>query len=69
MDNQLAQQPERTYHAVSTIAKARTMYVVKGVKRQEIADKLKVPACTVSTWINRGGWIDERNKRLERIEA
>ncbi len=59
---------EQDFSPAVKLAKAKALYVVKGVERQEIAKRFNVPPATVSTWINRGGWVAEKEKRLENIE-
>lgn len=59
---------ESTWHSASTIAKVKALYVVKGVNRNTIADQFKLPVATIATWITRGGWVAERERRLNRLE-
>jgi predicted DNA-binding protein YlxM (UPF0122 family) len=60
--------PDRTFHGRAIISKARTLYVVKGIDRSEIAEKLGVLPDTVSNWIFKGGWKAERDRRLQKFE-
>jgi hypothetical protein len=56
------------YHSATTIAKARTLYIVKGLTTSQLSDKLDVPFGTVCGWINKGAWTAEREKRLNKLE-
>lgn len=56
------------YHSATTIAKARTLYIVKGLSTSQVSDKLDVPFGTVCGWINKGAWTAEREKRLNKLE-
>lgn len=59
---------ESKFHSPALIARARSLYIVKGLSLSEIATKLDVPMGTVGNWSCRNGWMAERIKRQERLE-
>jgi hypothetical protein len=58
----------RAFYPPATIAKARALYIGKGLSITDVADKLKIPSGTVGRWCTKGGWTVEREKRAEKLE-
>jgi len=66
----LAEKPKRkrTTYSPATIAKAKALYIVKGLGPTEICARTDVPGETLSNWIARGKWVSERKARQLRLE-
>jgi predicted DNA-binding protein YlxM (UPF0122 family) len=60
--------PKPTYHSAATIAKAKSLYIVKGWSASQIAAKFDIPSGSVSNWVFKGGWVAERERRLAKFE-
>jgi len=50
------------------MAKAKALYVVKGLGPSEICKALDIPSDTMRNWTTRGQWVAERKARLARLE-
>lgn len=59
---------KRATYAPATIAKAKALYIVKGLGPTEICAQISVPGETLSNWIARGKWVSERKARQQRLE-
>ena len=59
---------ERTHYTAATVAKARALYVVKGVSLSEISVRLDIPLGTLGNWSAKGAWTVDKEKRQERLE-
>jgi methyl-accepting chemotaxis protein len=59
---------KRTTYSPATIAKAKALYIVKGLGPTEICAQTAVPHETLSNWIARGKWVSERKARQLRLE-
>jgi hypothetical protein len=57
----------KQYPAV-VVAKAKALYVLKGMQPRDIALKLQVEPKTVSNWAAKYGWLKLRNSRLDQLE-
>jgi len=56
------------HHSQATIARAKALYVVKGIGQTEVATRLNVSSGTVANWVYKYGWVAEREKRVRRLE-
>jgi transposase-like protein len=59
---------KRTTYSLATIAKAKALYLVKGLGPTEICERLNVPPDTLRNWTQRGNWTAERKARIIRLE-
>lgn len=50
------------------MAKAKALYIVKGLGPSEICKALDIPSDTMRNWTTRGQWVAERKARLARLE-
>lgn len=56
------------HHSQATIARAKALYVTKGIPPLEVATRMGISSSTLFTWINRYKWVEERERRARRIE-
>jgi hypothetical protein len=56
------------HHSAATIAKCKALYVVKGLGRKEICERMNVSEDAFSNWTSRYGWTEEKRQRATRLE-
>ena len=59
---------DRSVYTRTTIAKARALFVVKGMSITQISEKMDVPQGTLANWSAKGLWAAERDKRVESFQ-
>jgi transposase len=58
----------RQHYSAATIAKCKALYVVKGLGRKEICERLGISGDALSNWTTRYNWTAERRARMTRLE-